>query len=246
MINMMKPLSTAKLQSVREIKKKAKIKKINKTATTIIFILLLLVVIFFSAKIFFIDNLDFSNIFSNNQEYKVTELGITFLSNDFPVMDAINILEQDKNVTLLYNVPYDNQDYLLTIPDLFYIYPSAFSAKGKHITIVIGLLDENNKIVSCVSNIGDIYKNEEISLEECQEIITKKNTLINIYYPREDIKETKVHLMVEEKIIMIVPKDTEDLHAATYLLLKGMYEEFDDIMREIDSFSVDQNIEYIN
>ncbi len=240
---MIKPLSTAKLQSVREIKKKAKIKKMHRQITTIVFIVLLLLVVFISLKTFVIDDFSFSNIFSPKQEYKETELGVSFLSNDFPVMDAISILEQDKNITLLYNVPYDNQDYLLTIPDLFYIYPSVFSAKGKHITIVIGLLDENNKIVSCVSNLGDIYKNEEISLEECVEIITKKNTLINIYYPREDIKETNVHLMVDKKIIMIVPKDTEDLHVATYLLLKGMYEEFDDIMRKIDSFSIDQNIE---
>lgn len=243
---MMKPLSTAKLQSVREIKKKAKLKKINKTITTIVFILLLLIVVFFSIKFFFIDSLSISSIFSSTQKHSVTELGITFTSYDFGVSDAITILEQDKNITLLYNIPYYDQNYLLTIPDLFYIYPSVFSAKRKNLTMVIGLVDEDNKIVSCFSNLGDIYKNEEISYEECQKVITKENTLINIQYPKENIKETNVYLMVDKKMITIVPKDTEELHIATFLLLKGMYEEFDDIMEKVRGFSIDQDIDHAN
>jgi hypothetical protein len=233
---MIKPLSTAKLQSVREIKKKAKVKKINKTVTTIVIIILLLVIIFFSLKTFVFP-------FFLNQEYTETEYGVTFVSKEYNVVDSIKILEQDKNISVLYNVPYENQEYMYDIPDLFYIYPSVFSAKQKNVTIIVGLLDSKNNLVGCTTNFGDKNINEDINAEACQSLIQKNNLLVNIKYPNSE--ETKVYLSVDEKLITIHAKNIQELHIATYVLLKSMYEEFEDIMQKIRDFKIDQNIQTI-
>ncbi len=242
---MMKPLSTAKVRSVREIKKKAKMKKINKLITTIVVVVLLLLIVFFSTKTFFLEDFSFSELFSSDQEFRETEAGITFVSKNFAITDAITSLEKDQNISVFYSVPYDNPEYMSTIPDLFYIYPSVFSAKGKTTTLIIGILDEQNNLINCFSNLGDPQKNEELTYEECDELINKEQTLIYIRHP-EDREKTEVYFSVEEKMITIVPKNIEDLHIATFLLLEAMYEDFENIMQKIREFSIDQDIDYIN
>ncbi len=244
---MIKPLSTAKLVSVREIKKKAKAKKTNKVITTVVIVVLLLLVLLVSLDRFVLtDDTNLLNIFSSKNKYTETELGVTFISYDFSVIDAIKALENDQNITILFEVPAADDQYLLTISDLFYIYPSVFSAKQKKITLVIGLTDSEGNLISCHTNLGDVYVNEELSFDECQSLIQKDNTLIHIRYPTENIKESTVLLNVEEKMIAIFGKNTEDQHVATFLLLRAMYEEFDEIMEKVNEFKIDQNISLPN
>jgi hypothetical protein len=239
---MSQALSTAKVQSVREITKKAKQKKINKNITKIIIWIIVIVVLFMFVKVFIIDNkLDLNNIFNSKQEFRSTENNIDFYSVDFPIRDSLLILEQDSNITISFNTNITDENYLTNIIESINLLQGVFNNKKKNTILVINTVDEQNNLLKCTSNLGDLYTSTDLNISECNNLLNKDNTLIFIDYPNENLEETKVQISVDNKIIHISPKDIQDVKISIQLILRSMYEDIEKIVNNLNNFKLNKD-----
>jgi len=240
---MSQALSNAKVQSVREIKKKAKSKKINKNITKILIYLIIIIILFMFVKVFIIDNeLDIQDIFHSKQEFESIEGGIKFHSIDFPIRDSLVILERDNNITISYNSNINDQNYLTSIIQSINLFQGVFSNKGKITTLVINTVDEQNNLIKCTSNLGDLYTSKDLNIEECNNLLNTNNTLIFIDYPNKELEETKVLINVEDKLVHISPKNTAEVNTSVQLVLKSMYEDIEQVVDNLNNFKLDQDL----
>jgi hypothetical protein len=236
---MSKALSSAKVQSVREIKKKANIKKINKRITTIVIILVVLVLLGMFFKSYIIDEnglQSLKNIFSNNT-FEDEELGIKFYSQDFPVSSALDILEKDTNFNIVYNTNIEDQNYLSNVYQTINTTQSIYSSKGKNVTLIITSLDNSNNLITCATNFGDINRSEQIDSNTCEDLIKRYRTTIIIDYIKPQLEDSTVKINVDEKLIIVNPKSKDDLDRSILLILKAMYSDYEETISKIKYFN---------
>lgn len=220
---MVRALATAQVQSVKEINKKAKIKRFNKNITTIILVILILAI----AVVFVY------NFFQQNKfDFSETELGIVFYSDDFSIADSLNIIKQDQNITLVYNIESKDINKLSDFSESLSLFTYLFSANNKNTTHIFNIIEDKN-ILSCSTNFGDLYSNEDLSSEECLSLINSASTLFVLNYPNPNLRESAIYLNAIEKNVLVTSKSLEDLSISTYLLLKSMYPNMEKTLKEV-------------
>lgn len=220
---MVRALATAQVQSVKEINKKAKIKRFNKKITTVILVILILAI----CAIFVYNFFD-----KNRFDFSETELGVVFYSNDFSIADSLNIVKQDQNITLVYNIENKDINKLSDFSESLSLFTYLFSANNKNTTHVFNII-ENKNILYCSTNYGDLYSNEDLSSEECLSLINSASTLFVLNYPNPNLKEPAIYLNAIEKNVLVTPKSLEDLSISTYLILKSMFPSMENTLKEI-------------
>lgn len=247
---MARALVTAQVQSVKEINKKAEIKKWNKKITTIVLIVLILSI----CAIFVYNFFQGKNFQRIKYDFSESELGVTFYSNEFSIADSLNIIKQDKNITLVFTIDEKDINNLSDFSESISLFMYLFSANDKKITQIVNVSNKNS-ILYCSTNYGDIYSNEDISAQECLSLINSADTLIVLKYPQSTLNESAIYLNASEKNVLITPKSLEDLSISTYLLLKSMYPNMEKTLENIYKIkesltdetslikSIDQNVD---
>lgn len=247
---MARALVTAQVQSVKEINKKAEIKKWNKKITTIVLIVLILSI----CAIFVYNFFQGKNFQRIKYDFSESELGVTFYSNEFSIADSLNIIKQDKNITLVFTIDEKDINNLSDFSESISLFMYLFSANDKKITQIVNVSNKNS-ILYCSTNYGDIYSNEDISAQECLSLINSADTLIVLKYPQSTLNESAIYLNASEKNVLITPKSLEDLSISTYLLLKSMYPNMEKTLESIYKIresltdetslikSIDQNVD---
>lgn len=225
---MIKPLAPAQIQSVREIKKKANIKKSNKKAT--IFVLALLV----SLILIYICYLGYTYYIDNKYEYKETESGISFFSKDYGVKSAISKILDSDEIYLFVNIYDDNSTNIDLLTETVVFYNSILTYKQKNLTTTINTVDYKNNIVTCVSNKGDVLTGEKLETEECVSIFegNKNKIVISTINPKQ--KTTEVYALVDKDAIEIKLKSFNDLRLVSYIILKSKYQDIEEILLKIE------------
>ena len=225
---MARALVTAQVQSVKEINKKAEIKKWNKKITTIVLVILILSI----CAIFVYNFFQGKNFQRIKYDFSESELGVTFYSNEFSIADSLNIIKQDKNITLVFTIDEKDINNLSDFSESISLFMYLFSANDKKITQIVNVSNKNS-ILYCSTNYGDIYSNEDISAQECLSLINSADTLIVLKYPQSTLNESAIYLNASEKNVLITPKSLEDLSISTYLLLKSMYPNMEKTLESI-------------
>ncbi len=232
---MVEILSSARTQSVKEIKKKARAKRRKKQITKWIIIIIIVIILAFLINNF---------ILQNKYSYVDKDSGITFYSKDFYVKDVFTILSKDQNTLLVFNImPDDMNDLGLFVEQINYL-QSVFAAKQKINILIINVMDETRRTISCQSNLGDLYTNEELTKEECSELLKSNTTSIIIDFPDETLEESVVIGSVGEKYIYIQTKSKEDLDKAVLLVTTMMFEDINYVNSAVENIrnQMDANI----
>jgi len=225
---MAKALVTAQIQSVREIKKKATIKKTNKKIT--VFVLALLI----SLILLYVAYLSYTYYVANKYEYKESELGISFYSKEYGVRNAIHKILDTPTILVSYNVPEINASNTESITDSIVLFNYIFPANNIKIITLINNIDNKGRIINCSTNEGDIYTHKVLLSIECNELIKSSHSVISIDFPNPNLKETTVFVNPKENTILFKPKTKNDLVVSTYLLLKSKYPNLEEILLKVE------------
>lgn len=209
---MTQALVSAKTQTVKEIKRISFIKRRQKLLIKLFLILIIIILIgLILNKI----------IIETRYSFTDKKTDIYFKSENFHLKEGFEVFSKDTNYIVVFNSLYSDNNYLSSITEGLVFVQSVLFAKNKNVILVISLVDENNTLISCQSNLGDIYENKELTRDECLEIINKDVSTILVEYPFYDA--SKVFLNIYEKLVVIKPKDNLDVYPALSLTIDQMF-----------------------
>lgn len=99
----------------------------------------------------------------------------------------------------------------------------------KNATLLVRVLDQNNSLAYCLTNLGDVKKSEQISGEKClEELASQDKVRILIDNPNDAVQSTFV--MLEKNKITLKPKNYSQVDKAAYVVSLIMYENTDAII----------------
>lgn len=226
---MVRALSEAKTQSVREIKKKAEIKKANKRLSVF-------VVSFFVALIIgFIAFKAFSYYQNTKFDFKETEKGINFYSKDIPVKEAIQVVFDSNDVAVSTNLINNYQGTVNPILEPSIMATTVFVFNDKNTININNRIDENFSVIRCSTNYGDMRTSVELNGTECLDLFSQIESKLVINAPNPSLKESRVDIYPLEKKIIINSKSENDLLVSTYLLLFAKYSDIDEILSRVEN-----------
>jgi len=225
---MVRALATAQVQSVREITKKADIKKANKKIT--IFVL----AFFISLIVLFISYNIYTYYLENKYEFKENESGIDFYSKELPIKEGLGQILDKQNILMSVNIYEKDINKTLEITEVVILLNSILVSKNKNVITQINIVDSKENILNCTTNKGDIYTNETISKEECTEIINNSEATIFFDLPDETRETSIVYLYPFSNRIEIRSKNRDQLFISVYLILKSKYSDLEKTLLEIE------------
>jgi hypothetical protein len=211
---MVHALVSAKTQTVKEIKKNSKRKKINKL---ILKLIIIFIIIFLIALV--LNKI----IIETRYSFTDKETGIEFISEGFHIKEGFRIFSQDENYLVVFNYNPVDQNYLSSITDGIVYIQSMLSAKNKNTILLISVIDENNNLIYCQSNQGDLYENKELTSEECLTLIQSDLSTIIVDYPSKEYTTSKVILNLSEKLLFIKPKSNKDVYPSLNISINQMF-----------------------
>lgn len=227
---MQKALVSAKTEKVKDIKKKSNKRKRNKLFLKMFLIFLIVFLIALTLNTIYL-----------RERYSFTDpvTGIVFESKGFHAKDGFRVFSKDENYLVVFNSFYEDENYLSNITESVIYLQSMLSAKNKSTVLVIAVSDFEKNILTCQSNLGDVYENIELSRDECLDLIydTEKYSVIFVDYPFSEYTLSKVRLNLSEKIVSINPSSKEDVYFSIVLLINEMFD---------DAPLTEQNLELIN
>lgn len=226
---MVRALSEAKTQSVREIKKKAEIKKANKRLSVF-------VVSFFVALIIgFIAFKAYSYYQNTKFDFKETEKGIIFYSKDIPVKEAIQVVFDSNDVAISTYLFKNYQGETNPILESSILATTVFVFKDKNTININNRIDENFSVIRCTTNYGDNLTSVDLNSDDCLDLFSQIGSKLVINTPNPSLKESRVDIYPLEKKIIINSKSENDLLVSTYLLLSANYSDIDDVLSRVEN-----------
>ena len=225
---MVRALATAQVQSVREITKKADIKKTNKKLT--IFVL----AFFISLIVLYICFLGYTYFVSSRYEYKESEAGINFYSKEFGVRNAITKTIDSSEILIVVNINQEDLNYTEYITEPVVLLNTIFVYKNQKTVTLINTTDSRNNIINCVTNKGDIYTNDLLEKKDCEVLLNSESSKIIIDFPSSTLKESAVYVDPEKKTISIKTKNVNDTLKGVYLILKSRYSDLEDVLSKVE------------
>ncbi len=227
---MVKALQAAQVQSVREITKKADLKKANKKISNIVVVFLLLLIFAFIAY-------KSHSYYQNTRfDFSETESGIVFNSKDMPIRDAIKIVIDNNSVSIIANTSTTDSNSAEAVTDSVVLLTTILATENKTVTIFINVLNEKGQLIYCSSNLGDVYTNKDLNAEDCISKIKDLETTIQIDYPNNKLKEPTVNIYPLDKKIIIKPKTKDNMLTSSYLLLKSRFLDIEKRLSKVEAF----------
>ncbi|MFA5745229.1 MAG: hypothetical protein WCX82_01730 [archaeon] len=226
---MVRALSTAQVQSVREINKNAGVKKANKTLSVIVVLVLVL------AMLGFIGYKAYNYYIDSRFDFKDSEMGINFYSQDMQLRDALTTVMDNNNITISANTIVDDFNSIEAATEPMILLTTILSSKNKTTTIVVNGLNEKRELVYCSTNLGDLYTNTDLNKEECMVLIDGAESLISIDLPNDKLTESRVNVYPLEKRIQVKPRTKDDMMISTYLILKSNYPDLENTLSAVEA-----------
>ncbi|NCP72463.1 hypothetical protein GW835_03690 [archaeon] len=211
---MVQALVSAKTQTVKEIKKKSSIKRRNKLIVKLILITIVAILIALILSKIVVET---RTSFTNND--------IDFKSVNFHIHEGFEIFGTDKNYLLVFNYYYQDTNYLSSVIDGLVFSQSMLSAKNKNTILLISVIDNENNLLYCQSNNGNVLENIELTSEECLSLLDTNHSVIMVNYPFGDVEKSEVVLNLNEKLLLINPKSKEFVYDSLYVSFNQMYKD---------------------
>ena len=222
---MVQALVSAKTQSVKEIKKRSSIKRRNRL---IIKIILTSVVVILIALIFN------KILMDNKYSFVDSENNINFLSYGVAIEEGFEQFGQDENFLLVFNNYYNDDNYLSSVIEGLVFSQSMLSAKNKNTILLISVVDEENNLLYCQSNNGNVQENLELTKEECISILDTNRSIIMVNYPFSTVKKSDVILNLDEKLLVVNPKLPKAVYHSLYVSLNQMFKDASEIEKALE------------
>ena len=116
------------------------------------------------------------------------------------------------------------------------LFTTVFTAKEKNVVVVARLVsDENGELISCQSNFGDLKVNKEISVDECEFLLSSSpGVKIFVERPPSDKKLQSSVVLLEKGKITITPSSFESVSHVSFVVLSALYDDTESIISRIN------------
>ncbi len=168
-----------------------------------------------------------------NYKYREVIENIEFLSNKVKPLDYLHQIKEKRHYFILTaEMEKENIEINPKMAQAITLYNAVLFANKRELITILKVFKDHN-LQYCQTNLGDLRKNIEISVNECNKILTNldSNFLIEIKKP-QNYSYSKI--IVEPPIITIIPKSPEKIQEVNYLLLKAIFPNTDNIIGAVN------------
>jgi len=167
--------------------------------------------------------------------YKQEAEGIVFESNYFSQpIEYIKGLNK-YYIYLIVNEWAEGQENSDAINSVNTSFIAVLNAKDKNVVSVIKVYDDKGNFAYCQTNLGQKRENKQLSVEECNFLLSQEDT-IKFIFTKPDPKLEKPEVIIEKNYAVIVKSSKgSEMIRTSYLLLKAMYLDADQIIQNVNS-----------
>lgn len=171
------------------------------------------------------------------QEYKYSsqEKGVFFLSDYKEPAQYLQELKLEKTFIIAPEFRENNPTNSFMASSIV-MFASILSANDKNIVSLARFVESGN-LLYCQTNWGDPKTNIEITAEECSKVLsdTESQVVVLVSYPNNSLSNPKIVLL--ENKIEAFPKAAQDVQLSSYLILKAMYKNSDEIINQLNALA---------
>jgi hypothetical protein len=165
---------------------------------------------------------------TENYAYKLDYQGMLFLSNEAEPSDYLRAFSSFNEFIV---APYFDEDNVPLMTKPLVLFQGILSAKQKRV-ISLALVFKGNELKSCQTNDGNALVNKEISVGECNALLSSYVPKIMISKPDKSLKQSKI--ILGNNSIIINPKDDYDLMNSSYSVLRTMFVDIEETIQKIN------------
>jgi hypothetical protein len=174
----------------------------------------------------------------SNFKYSFREQGFLFVSNYNDPLPLISNQSKEQSFIVVASFT-EEQSQINSLMANYSLIPLVTVLSGnKKELMILAKIYNGKELIKCLTNYGNIKENTEIKKEECIKLLEDqkvKHITIEILFPDDSLNETLIE--VEKDSITIKPKNFKELQAATILLLKTMFSNTEQIIKNANIIS---------
>lgn len=165
--------------------------------------------------------------------YSFIEEGVEFISYDRNPGEYIMQLSTENSFIVS---PMFEESSLVNahMTDSLTMFSAVLTAQRREVIAVGRLYDSSGNMQKCQTNDGDYRVNREITIEECNSILSSPDKVkFLISFPDSSLERAQV--IVEENKVTIKPRTYDDTARIPFLILKTMFADSEQTINEINS-----------
>jgi len=183
--------------------------------------LLLLALIAVFSGILLIGPLDETNAVKVN--------GVIFVSDEMQVQHALPLLALNETFIVSPAVYSPGKKVNLFMSNASNLFIVILTGNGKEVVQLYRVFDESNNLLHCETNYGDIMVQEQISAEQCLEMLeSSESAKVLIDFPSSFVAGPVVRL--SEKKAVVQSNGSDQLGSTSFTLLQAMFANADSVL----------------
>lgn len=202
----------------------AKISKPKNNASYITIIVVILIALF-SIAVFFL-------FYSNPYKYRLEQEGIEFLSNSAEPAQMLETLGSRGSFIISPEFE-ENGNALPFMTSALTTFTGILVANKREAITLLRITDSAGELRYCSTNDGNRNIARNITSAECNSMLSGKGS-VKILIEGINTWLSKTRVILEEDKITIEPKELSSLQRVSLLVLKAMYANSEDIIRQIN------------
>jgi len=155
--------------------------------------------------------------------FSFNKSGVDFLSNEYTPSEFFKgMKDQNKFIVSIDLVDGNTSAWVVNSLNLWLV---ALNADHKETISLVKTVDAQGNILSCLTNDANVLVSRELSVQECTDLISDKNSfLVEINLAKED------KVILSKNKLQLFASGTKTISSVNYLAIKQMYPNFDDIL----------------
>jgi len=154
--------------------------------------------------------------------------GVRFVSDEYTPSEFFKEMkDQNKFVVSVDLEEGKSSAWIVNALNLWLI---ALNADQKETIMLVKTVDLQGNIKSCLTNDSNVLINRELSIQECNELISDSNSfLVEINLTKED------KVLMSKNKLQLYASGTKTISSVNYIAIKQMYSDFDDLLARVNA-----------
>ena len=172
-------------------------------------------------------------------KFKAEEENVDFYSTEMEPFEHLRQLSAKQDYLLVLSLKEQGSEINPIMGQALNELAVILVANGKNVTTLAKTFNAYNQLASCQTNRGDIRTSDEISVEECREMLSQlgSQVLIEINPPNYLLPKSRV--VLEPNQIKLQPKDKNDITRVPHTLLLALYPNTNEIINQVNQTTQD-------
>lgn len=164
--------------------------------------------------------------------FVLAEKSVVFYSNDLPIEFGLEQIAKQKNFLVAVEINESGvlNQYMANSQNLFSVV--LIGNKKNAVNLLKVVSPDTGELSYCRTNLGDVQKDEELSVEECNAMINEfDGVTIQVFFPDSSIGMAQV---IVSDNIELHPSDADNIGIATFSILTKMFSNATDVVTSVN------------